>query len=67
MKCTLIDNKRVDEEEGEDLHRILEGAKFDVEEMMDLPSLIKDDERESYKLPHLMLLALRVWQPVRGA
>ena len=30
-----------DQEEG--LYRILEGAEFDVDEMMDSPSLIKDD------------------------
>ena len=29
--------------EDEDLHRILERAEFDVEEMMDSPSLIEDD------------------------
>ena len=30
----------------EDLDCILEGAEFDVEEIMDLPSLIKDDGLE---------------------
>ena len=39
--CTLIHNKTFDEEE--DLDRILEGTEFDVEEMMDSPSLIEDD------------------------
>ena len=34
----LSDNKLFDEEE--DPYRILEGAEFDVEEMMDSPSLI---------------------------
>ena len=39
--CTLIDNIMFDEEE--DLECILEGAEFDVEEMIDSPSLIEDD------------------------
>ena len=29
--------------DGEDLDRVLEGAEFDVEGMMDSPSLIEDD------------------------
>ena len=37
--CALINNDLLDEQE-EDLDRILEGAVFDVEEIMDSPSLI---------------------------
>ena len=44
MVCTLINNKMLDKEE--DLHRILEGAEFDVEEMMDSPLLIEDDRSQ---------------------
>ena len=36
-----MNNKMLDEQE--DLDRILKGAEFDVEEMMDSPSLIEDD------------------------
>ena len=39
--CTFINNKLFDEEE--DIDCILEGAEFNVEEMMDSPSLIDDD------------------------
>ena len=41
MVATLINNKMFAKEE--DLHRILEGAEIDVEEMMDSPLLIKGD------------------------
>ena len=41
--CMFINNKMFDEEEEEDLHCILKGAEFDVEELMDSPSLIEDD------------------------
>ena len=32
----------------EDFNRILEGAEFDVEEMMDSPSLIEDDGSQDW-------------------
>ena len=58
-----------DEEEG--LHRILEGAEFDVDEMMDSPSLIKDNglqERTGVvKASKLNAFRTGGWQPLRGA
>ena len=65
--CTLINNKMFHEE---DFDRILEGAEFDVEEMMDSPSLIEDDGSQDWtgviKAAILIRLAQGGWQSVRG-
>ena len=66
---TLINNKIFDEEE--DLDSILEVAEFDVEEMMDSPSLIEDDGSQErtgvVKAPTPNAFSTGGWQCVRGS
>ena len=60
--CALINNKMLDEQE-EDLDRILEVAEYDVEQMMDSPSLIEDDGSQErtgvVKAPTLDVISTR--------
>ena len=60
--CTLINNEMFDEQE-EDFDCILEGGEFDVEEMMDSPSLIEDEGSQErtgvIKAPTLDVISTR--------